>query len=172
MSSARPAQQPCRACQQPNDVTAEYCWACHLDLKPDAPVAPQPVTAARRDVVPMHVMPSEAEPPPPSLLRAVALLVASVLIVAGSWVLYTYRRPMPVGLFAAGWGIVLCVSLLCRKLLPAPPSDWRAYYSLNPFEYRDNWNRWLWSVRIWTFLPNVVLATLSVWRDLLFARRA
>ena len=185
MIGARPAQQPCPACQQPNEAAAEYCWACHLDLKPDAPVA-LPVAAATPTVAAAPLgprarrlqgpsldvpAPAESEPPPPSLALALALLAASTAIVGGSWLLFSQTRPVPITLFAAAWGIVLAVSLLARKLLPAPPPGWRNYYSLNPFEYRDNWNRWLRSVRIWTFLPSIVIATFSAWRDLLLAPR-
>jgi hypothetical protein len=179
MSGNLAGQTPCPKCAQPNPVAAEYCWACHFDLKPDAPVAPTPAaassprSAAARRYATGPALPSldvdstEPAPPPPSILRAVLLLLASAVIIGGSWWLLSQRKPVPLGLFASGWGIVLGISLLALKLLPAPPSGWRNYYSLNPFEYRDNWNRWLRSVRIWTFLPGIVLATISAWRDLL-----
>ena len=158
-------QSPCPACAQPNPAAAEYCWACYFDLKPDAVAAPAPGVEA-----PPMAEANPAGPRHPGMPWLLVLTVLSSAIVYGSWLVLAETH-VPIMAFAGGWVALLMLTSLVKLLLPAPSSNLRHYWSLNPFQYRDNMNRMSLSLHLWTFIPGIVLTTLGAWLHLVVRPR-
>lgn len=200
MSLTLAGQTPCPKCEQPNPAAAEYCWACHYDLKPDAPAAPA-ASAAPPPVAPAAVAPPSSlrfasarqrrsaaldaalaervaapadEAAAPSLARAMILTVLAVGIVGGSWWVAAQRRAgaPPVGTFVAIWFVVLGLTWLGKRFLPAPSRYTGDYFSLNPFQRSDDMHRALLSAHLLIFIPGLVLGAMQAWRALIMPSRS
>ena len=168
----------CPKCGHGNPAKADYCWECRYDFVHDERLKNDILSPPRAPVPP----PYSVKPPPTqqaakprervSVYAFAVELIVSTIIVGGSWMLLAKVNPgQRVLPFVGGWLIALAVVKLSEGRLADPETDVREYWSLNPFEYKDNRN---WHVLNWhltLFLPRVVLHTLRRGFMLVFGAR-
>lgn len=166
----------CPKCGHGNPAKADYCWECRYDFVHDERLKNDILSPPRAPVPPPYsVKPPKAQAPPPPKVSVYAFmveLIVSTIIVGGSWWLLSAMVPdMPVLPFVAGWVIALGVVKLSEGRLADPETDVMEYWSLNPFEYKDNRNWHVLNWHITLFLPRVVLHTLRRGFLLVFGTR-
>jgi hypothetical protein len=146
----------CPKCKVSNGLKAEYCWACYFDFVPNT--APKPSKSPE--------LKSKRMSPTATFFSQIgfyALMVFfSFIIVYGSWLLYRGFTPKSAKLFFTGWTILLFLTWLSERHLPDPESDMSEYWSINPFNYKDNYNWFILKWHIVLFLPRVVWATMKL----------
>jgi ribosomal protein L40E len=155
----------CPECGHLNPRKADNCWECRYDFVHDKRVVSKGAIPPKPVPPPYTVKAAVAEAPSqqPQQVSRYAFIVefiVSTVIVGGSWVLFSWiYSGMKILPFVAGWVIALAFVKFSEGRLADPETDVREYFSLNPFEYKDNRN---WHVLNWhvtLFLPRVVLHT-------------
>lgn len=161
----------CPQCGHMNPAKADYCWECRFDfihddrLREAARTAPPPPPRARPIPPPYSTRPAAAKPGKPgeagSAYTFLFELVVSTIIVGGTFALYIFAfRGAPVIYFVIGWIIALILVRVSEGVLPEPETDINQYWSMNPFQYKDDMNRKVLAAHIWLFLPRIVLHTI------------
>ncbi len=153
----------CPQCGHSNPPQSDYCWECRYDFVPDGrpkkPIPPPYSQSAPN---------APAKRQGPSIAMFALQLLASALIVGGSWALLSWMFPsMGVIIFAAGWGIALVAVLASEGNLPDMDPNAK-YYSWNPFDFEDDRNRRIRNAHQMLFLPRVVVKTIRTGRAVLF----
>lgn len=91
----------------------------------------------------------------------IAGLVASTIIVGGSWAVYAWADPeASLFWFTAVWAFALLMVKLSEGILPEVESDITKYYSFNPFNFEDDRNRRVLHAHVALYLPRIVLGTI------------
>lgn len=165
----------CPQCGHRNPAKADYCWECRHDfvhderLKNETLAPPRPKVPPPYSVRPPEPVAAKKQRPHVSPYAFFMELLVSTIIVGGSWLLLRAINPgQRVLTFVAGWIITLAVVKFSEGRLEDPETDVSEYFSLNPFEYRDNKNWHVLNWHITLFLPRVVLHTLRRGLSLVF----
>jgi hypothetical protein len=169
LTSATEGELICPQCGHPNPAKADYCWECRYDFVHDARVkskgAARTEPAKPRPIPPPYSNHVERKPETPrpqvSLPLYLIELVLSAILVGGSWKLLAWGNPnMTVVPFLLGWTAALLLVWFSEGRLPELETDVSKYWSLNPFEFRDDINRKVLDWHIMLFLPRIVFRTI------------
>lgn len=152
-----PEKINCPKCKELNPFNSEYCWKCFYDFKPEPQSMRQPKFNSLNQGSSGKIDESKGE-----MTAFLIMLIFSILIVGASWWVFNffYRAPDSLKIFCIGWVVLLVVIKLSEGLLPNPDPNPENYFSMNPFEYRDDMNRRILTLHVFLFLPRVVLKTI------------
>jgi hypothetical protein len=149
----------CPQCKKANDLRAEYCWGCYFDFIPNTPKPSGGLPANQKEHEKNKFLLTYFR----HLLFIVVMALISWGIVYGSWLLFLIFFPGgSFKTFLTGWIVLLVLTKFAESQLPEPKSDMWEYFSLNPFNYHDNYNRFVLKWHLVLFLPRVVLHTLNL----------
>lgn len=155
-SYQKEGQLICPKCNSSNGLKAEYCWSCYFDFVPNS--SPKPSLSANDS--------SKKMSPTATILTQMGFLLMmatfSFLIIYGSWLLYKAIVPRSAKLFVSGWVVLIWLTWLSERHLPEPESDINEYWSLNPFNYKDNYNWFILKWHIALFIPRIVWITIKL----------
>jgi hypothetical protein len=151
----------CPKCQKTNDLHAEYCWACYFDFVPNEAVSLSAVTRGEAQVGVKKDSPITG-----FFANFIFFLVFAALsfgIVYGSWFLFRWLWPgKPIAIFIAGWVGLLLLTWFSEGQLPEIDTDWTEYWSFNPFNFRDDHNRFVLQWHLILAIPRIVLFTIRL----------
>ena len=169
MTTSNEAELVCPECGHPNPAKADYCWECRYDFIRDervkAKVAARPAPPPKPIPPPYSRTPQgdKAKPAAPqvSLVVYIVELLVSIGLLIGSWKLLAMADPeKAVVVFVLGWIAALGLVWFSEGRLPDVEMNLSSYWSLNPFEFRDDINRKVLDWHVTLFLPRIVLRTI------------